>query len=85
MSANLIWYKQGPFSNAPDPHRIYAPSQLPQTSADFYNISPTGSLSPAVQNMPGSYPFGPIFPNAAAYYPSVPGKTDLVFGYRPFS
>jgi hypothetical protein len=62
---------------------------------DFYNINDDSgnrwfggggsggpSLTPAVQRFPDSYPYGPIYPNIAAVYASVPGKVDLQF--RPF-
>ena len=93
-----VWFQQGSFVDVADPH-IVRPPVLDATNTTtssaaggnnggrvgmFYDANASGSLSPAVQSMAGSYPFGAIYPNAAQYYPSVPGKTDIQFGYRPF-
>jgi len=86
--ANQYWINQGAYSSEPIPHRIY-----PTEPSQFYSVTPIGSVTPNVQNWSGSYlwqrpvesyPWGPVFPNAAAYFASVPGKVDLSFAYRPF-
>lgn len=79
-SAQQVWYEQGSFVAGVNPHRVVAPS----APTPFYSIAADGSLTPTPQNLPGAYPYGPIYPNASAFFSSLPGKVDLQFGGRPF-
>lgn len=82
---NELWYDQGSFVNVADPHLLRPAQSVGAAGGPFYTINADGSIKPAAQDLAESYPYGPIYPNLAAYYPSVPGKIDIQFGYRPFN
>lgn len=80
-SMGRLWLDSGSFVNNSNPHQLYQSS----SASGFYSVSDSGSVVPTPQTIAGSYPYGPIYPNVAAYNASIPGKVDLVFGYRPFA
>lgn len=87
---NEIINMQGAYMNYSQPHRVF-PSMQNAATAFYYERTvdeegnPAGfGIIPAIDKFPENYPFGPIYPNPMMYQPSVPGKIDISFGYRPF-